>query len=235
MIDLHCHILPYVDDGASNTEEALELLKLEVKQGVEAVCLTPHLRDHMFTTPDNQIWENYQKLYATVNENSIPIRLFLSREYYYDSNFREIVRSGKVFSLGKNRVVLVEFSYNIDFDTLMEAAQYISAEGYTPMFAHVERYAVVQHNPDHLQELIQQGVFVQINAADVLGGGGWRIKHLCKQLLERDLVHVIASDAHDLECRYPQLEQCYRYLTKKYGVVVAECLLQRNPLSILSK
>lgn len=235
MIDLHCHILPYVDDGASNIEEALELLKLEVKQGVEAVCMTPHLRAHMFTTPDKQIWENYQKLYAIVKENSIPIRLFLSREYYYDSNFLEIVHSGKVFSMGKQRVILVEFSYDIDLGTLMEAAQYIDAEGYTPMFAHVERYDAVKHNPDCLKELIQKGVIVQINADDVLGGGGWRIKHLCKQLLEHELVHVVASDAHDLECRYPQLEQCYHYLTKKYGVVVAERLLQRNPLSILSK
>lgn len=234
MIDLHCHILPCVDDGACNTDEALDLLRMEAEQGVEAVCLTPHLRSHMFTTSDQQIWEAFQRFQSVAVKCRIPIHLCLGREYYYDSNFLELMKAETVFFFGSKRVVLVEFSYQVELCILKQAAIDILAANYTPMFAHIERYENIQKNPDFISELIALGVIIQVNADDILGDNGWKIKHLCHYLIKNNLIHVVASDAHDMVHRFPRMDRCYNYLHKKYGASVAKQLMNDTPLSILS-
>lgn len=233
MIDIHCHILPYVDDGAFDLDVALELLETEADQGVTQICLTPHLRQEMFETTDNKIRSVFERLQQTVEEEEIPIVLHLSREYYYDANFRKILASGQVIPMG-GRVLLVEFSYNSDFAVLEEAAQAVFAAGYEPMFAHVERYRAIQKEPELAFRLMEQGVRLQVNAGSILGTDGRYEKKTARYLLKNLSVFAVASDTHDPRFRAPNLAKCRKFLEKKFSRDYAEELLYTNPLSILS-
>lgn len=233
IIDIHCHILPYVDDGAVNLEEALALLQMEAQQGVTEICLTPHLRHKMFESSDEKILEKFFQLQDAAREQNIPIKLHLSREYYYDNKFREILREKKVIPMGGD-ILLTEFSYSSDYRTLHTAAEEILSEGYVPLFAHIERYRAFQDDPDCGGPLVEMGVVLQMNADSIIGRDGRKTKHLCERLLKTGCIHVVASDAHDTENRIPNLRKCADYLEKKIGRVGTHRLIYENPLAILN-
>ena len=234
MIDLHCHILPCVDDGAANTDETLELLQMEAEQGVEAVCFTPHLREGMFTTPDEKIREAFQRILRIADERGITPALYLSREYHYDSLFLRKLEEGTLLPMGARRVLLLEFSYTSDFDTLRNAAEQVMDRGYTPMFAHVERYRVIQREPGLAKALSRAGVIIQVNADSILGLDGWRIRRACNHLMDERAIHVVASDAHDPASRAVNLKKCGEYLIRRIGRANTRRILRDNPCEILA-
>lgn len=233
IIDIHCHILPYVDDGAANLDEALELLWMEAKQGVTGICLTPHLRHNMFESSDEKIREKFLQLQDAARDQNIPIKLHLSREYYFDDQFRRALSERKLIPMGGD-VLLTEFSYSSDYQTLHTAAAEILGEGYIPLFAHVERYKAFQDDPGCGIPLAEMGVLLQMNADSIIGRAGRKMKHLCQQLLKDGGVHVVASDAHDTENRIPNLRKCADYLEKKIGRAGTHRLMYDNPLAILN-
>ena len=229
MTDVHCHLLPYVDDGAHDLEEAAELLKLEAAQGVTTVCVTPHLRQEMFETPDEILRRQYERL-SKIAEG-FGITLCLSREYHYDGLFREKLHQHQILPIGRNGV-LVEFSYSDSRDQMLCAMGEILNSGYVPIIAHVERYAAT--TPDLISDLKNAGARIQVNADAVLGRDGRYAKKLAWTLLRADLVDVVASDAHDTAERPPRLAQCYKKLIKKLGAETASRLTERNPEMLLT-
>lgn len=235
LTDIHSHILPCVDDGAANTDEAIALLEMEVEQGVTDICLTPHLRRRMFEAEDTQVKARYQRLCEVSADRGLPIRLHLSREYFYDDSFRRKIQRRNLIPMGTHNVVLVEFRYSAPFEALDSAADEIKAFGYVPLFAHIERYEAIQKDPECAELLRKKGVLLQVNANAILGLDGWKIKHVCAKLIKTHNVHVIASDTHDPEARAPNMKRCADYLEKKIGWKDTQQLMYSNPLKILSK
>lgn len=232
-VDIHCHIMPYVDDGAATMEEALQLLTMEAEAGVTELCLTPHLRDNMFNSPDEKILYNFARLNQARQKAGIPVRLHLSREYFYDSRFKELLAARKVIPMGRKWFLLVEFSYNSPFSELADAAHRVKQAGFVPLFAHVERYHAIQQNPSKAAVLAEQGVRLQLNASGILGKDGHLMKKTCHTLLKERLIFAVASDTHDTVRRAPDLQKCGKYLEKKFGREYTEELMYTNPLSIL--
>lgn len=230
LIDLHCHILPYVDDGAATMDEAVELLELECEEGVSELCLTPHLHHEMFGTPDEKLREVFERLKQAACD--IPVQLNLSREYFYDAHFSALLKAGKVIPLGKSSL-LVEFSYRCGFEQMTEAAQQVKAAGLTPVFAHIERYAPIIDDPDNAARLLDMGVVTQVNSNGILGTDSRLEKKICQILLKKDYVRLVASDTHEPYRRIPNLEKCRKLLEKKYGGERAQKLMHTNPLAIL--
>lgn len=214
-------------------DEALELLEMEARQGVEVLCLTPHLRDEMFDTPDRKILTIFERLNQAKEENEIPIDLHLSREYYYDSQFRKLLAEGQVIPMG-NHYLLIEFSYRSPFEVLEEAAREVLDAGYHPIFAHVERYFTIQDDPEQAAKLIDMGVRLQLNTNGILGNDGHREKKTCKYLLKKRYIFAVASDTHDSSVRVPHWEKCRKYLERKFSREYAQELMHDNPLSIFS-
>lgn len=233
IIDIHCHILPYVDDGAANLEEALVLLRMEAQQGVTEICLTPHLRHKMFETPDEKIRDKFNQLRDAAWDERIPIQLHLSREYYFDEQFQKALKEKNVLPMGSD-ILLTEFSYSSDAQALHAAANEILDAGYYPMFAHVERYKAFQDDPECGRPLVEMGVLLQMNADSILGLEGRKTRALAERLLKTGCIHVLASDAHDSENRIPNLKKCADYLEKKIGRAGTQRLLYDNPLAILN-
>lgn len=233
-VDLHCHILPYVDDGAFRTKESERLLDMLYFQGARSICVTPHLRHRMFETPDEEILVQFDELQAYAAQRSYPVHLFLSREYHCDTRLQACLESGTVRPLGEGNSILIEFSQLHDFATILEWVARVRTNGYQPLIAHVERYPGLDGSLDRASELIQNGALLQMNASSVLGREGLRQARWSKKLLKESLIHVIASDAHDPMERPPLLDACHRYLRKKVGDAYADALMRDNPMQIIS-
>lgn len=233
LADIHCHLMPYVDDGAYDRDECLELLKMEAAQGVRTICLTPHLRADMFESTDEMVLEHFSMAEDLVREAGLPLKLYHSREYHFDRIFRKRLASGELRPLGEGDFLLVEFGGGHCAEEILEAVAMVRGAGWRPLIAHAERYYPLQGDWSFARELGAAGAFLQINAGSVLGREGLRQKQLCKRLLQNNLVDVIASDAHDVNVRAPELGACAQVLEKKYGRGTARRLLSSTPLAIL--
>lgn len=234
LVDLHCHILPYVDDGALRTEESEQLLDMLYLQGVRVICATPHLREKMFETPDEEIRAQFDELQAYAARRSYAVRLFLSREYHCDRLTRERMEQGSLLRMGAGNTVLLEFSQRHDYDYILSWIDDARTRGYQPLVAHVERYPALEGDLDKVSALIQKGAKLQMNAGSILGHEGLRQAKWSRRLLKESMIHVVASDSHDPVDRPPELDACQRYLRKKIGDACADALMRDNPMRILS-
>ena len=233
LADIHCHLMPYVDDGAYDWDESVALLRAEAEQGVRTICLTPHLREDMFETPDEEIEARFEQMRERIQKEALPLRIFHSREYHYDALFRSRLEARQLRPLGEGSALLVEFGRRHDQSDMRLAVQLVLTAGYTPLLAHIERFDPVREDPEFSRELTRCGALLQVNAGSILGREGWRQKLLCKKLLRQDLVFNVASDAHDLHVRPVELAACAEHIRKKFGEERATRLLCANPLSIL--
>ncbi len=235
MADVHCHIVPYVDDGAENTEEAVELLSMMCEQGIRTICVTPHLRTKLFESSDETVWEEFQSLKQTAEEMQLPVRLYLSREYYCDEAFlKRLDNRESIRPLGEGNVLLTEFSGRHSYEIILKRLEHVRRAGYQPLVAHVERYPALAGDISRVKELIRRGALIQVNAGSILGRDGIKQKWFCRKLMQDDLIHVVASDTHDPQERKPEMHTCARYLEKKMGFDYAQRVLKQNPLQILN-
>ncbi len=232
LVDLHCHVLPYVDDGAARKEESMRLLEMQYEQGVRTICVTPHLRQRMFESADEDIRLQFERLKERAGALPGPVKLFLSREYYADKGLLAKLEAGEVLPLGEGRHLLVEFSRHSEED-IHRYLDAVQSAGYTPLIAHVERYPALSGRPEAVEALKMRGCRIQINAGSILGREGLKQKHWSHRLLKLHLADVVASDAHDPQDRPPELDLCCRKLTRRYGEARARQLLCADPLHIL--
>ena len=234
LTELHCHILPYVDDGAQNLEEANELLLLQQEQGVTTIVATPHRRTHMFETPQEDVCRQFERLKEFAAQMTPPIQLLFGCENFCDTALEQRLREQSVVCMGDSSFVLIEFSGRHSAKELLAYTSLAVSEGYRPVIAHAERYPCVQENSELLEALIDAGAWIQINAGSVLGEDGLRQKWLCGRLMKQNLVHLIASDCHHMDMRRPNLGTCAAYVERKMGKAYAERIFYENPALILS-
>ena len=233
LVDLHCHLMPFVDDGAYDEEESLELLRMEVSQGVRTICLTPHLRAEMFETTDEEILRHFELVCRLAEEAELPLTLYHSREYHFDRILRKRLMERRLRPLGEGSTILLEFGGRHGAEEIMDAVKLVRRMGYTPLIAHVERTQPLQKDWSFAHTLRESGALLQINAGSILGREGLRQKLLCRKLLQQGLPSVVASDAHDIRIRVPELDRCAGFLEEKYGRALARRLLCSAPRAIL--
>ncbi|MCM1282936.1 MAG: hypothetical protein NC180_01075 [Muribaculaceae bacterium] len=232
MIDIHCHLLYGVDDGARTKEEALQMLRIAGQQEITAIILTPHYRHGMFSHPNETIEAHFLELKPEAEQ--LGITLALGTEYHVNSQIEEALASRRCRTLAGSRYVLSEYSHDSEYSYIYQMTEELTRHGYIPVLAHVERYACLMQNISLAEELRRLGAWIQLNADAVLGLEGRGPKRDCKRLLAEGYVDVIASDSHGVEKRGCHLQQCRDFLAKKFGGDVAEKLLQANPAMILN-
>ncbi len=232
MIDIHCHILYGVDDGAEDVAVSRKMIDRMAEIGVTDIITTPHFRHHMFAYPSEQIEEVFHiiKEYAATKQ----INLYPGCEYHVDHDIFDNLASRRVHSMADTSYVLTEYSYSSDLDRILHYTQELIMRGWQPIIAHVERYEVFQRKPLLIEEVIDVGALIQVNANAVLGLDGRGLKKTAKKLLDHGLVDFIASDAHDLDERSTHMDECFAYIRKKYGDETAQVLFEENARRILA-
>ncbi len=231
--DIHCHIIPEVDDGAGSMEEALALLEEEVRQGVGGIILTPHYRKRMFETPESKIYSHYKMLLLEASERFPELELKLGCEFHAHMDMEEELQHRKYISMAGSDYILLEFSGRHTKSFIKERVSAALMQGFTPILAHVERYPAITENIHLVEQLKSIGVRIQVNADSILGLDGFRIKSFCKKLLKNNLVDFIGSDAHNMQGRETHIGECADYVAKKFGADTARKIFVTNPRMIL--
>ena len=230
MIDIHCHLLYGVDDGAKTIEESAAMLQEAKEQGVTDVILTPHYRHGFFSYPKEEIESHFMKLYPIAEK--LGIRIFPGTEYHVNSYIVEAFDSGRCRTLADTRYILCEYSHDSEYSYIYQMTQELIFHGYIPVLAHVERYQAL-YDFTSVEELKNLGAWITVNADAVLGAEGGTPKRFCKKMLKEDYVDVIASDSHGIKNRVCHMKKCYEMVSKKFGNDYADKLFVLNPGKIL--
>lgn len=234
LIDIHCHMIPYVDDGAVDLKEAVKMLKMEYDQGVRTIIVTPHHRKRMFETPMAEIKKQFRILREAAWEYDQDLRLYLGCEFHAETDMVPLLRSGQVPTMAGSRYVLTEFSNRMDAFYIRERLYALLSSGYKPVIAHVERYDIMRENIGLVEELISMGAMTQINADSLIGKEGFGTKRFCRMLMKHGAVHFVGSDSHGSRERVSRLGEAYVYAEKKFGRTCAEEIFIKNPRRILT-
>lgn len=236
LYDMHCHIVPGVDDGADNMEEAVKMLKLEYEEGVRHIIATPHFRFNMFETPLETVLEQFEALKkeaAHIGDEGID--LHLGCEFHVNLNMAEMLREKKVLTMAGSRYVLVEFSGPAKKSQVRERLYSLVSSGYKPIIAHVERCSELRSDVGFIEEMVEMGAKVQINAESIIGKEGFRVKRFCTRLMKEDLLHFVGTDSHGSSFRVPKMKEAYAYVEKKMGEEYAEQIFIVNPAKLIKK
>ena len=229
LFDIHCHIIPGVDDGASDTKEALAMLRAEYEQGVRTIIATPHFRRGMFETPREEIIRQFELLKREAMKDQLGIELYLGCEYHANMEILKYLRNGMASTMAGSRFVLTEFSGRDDKSYIRGRLAALTACGCRPIIAHLERYDCLRKDISFIEELVEMGSYVQINAGSIIGESGFFMKSFCKKLLKADLVHFVGTDAHNMKYRPPKIKEAYSYIAKKMGQDRADTIFITNP------
>lgn len=227
--DVHTHIVPGIDDGAENEEEALSMLKTSYLSGVRDIILTPHYNEEMGYT-QNAV-SCCLKLNELAKSIAADMSLYIGNEIFYSSDTTQLLRNKKIATLADSKYVLIEFSYDISLKDMLFASNEIQLQGYWPVIAHAERYECMYRKKSP-ELLFHSGAYIQINAGSIISSK-LKTKQLIKKLLKNDLVSFIGSDCHGCKYRPPNIGQCALILEEKYGTEFANKLLYENPRCII--
>ncbi|MDD3414342.1 MAG: capsular biosynthesis protein [Bacteroidia bacterium] len=232
LTDMHCHLIPGVDDGAADERTAKQMLQMEYADGVRRIIATPHYRRGMFETPMETILKQFKVLQDLAAQVADDLQVELGCEYHSHLEMTEAMLVHERPTLASSPYVLVEFSSRHTYRNLWNQVCSLQQEGFEPIIAHIERYPCLREHPERLHDLADQGIFLQVNAGSILGEDGMGVKRFCKRLLQEELIDFVASDAHDTDKRRPNLGKCAEYVTKKMGSNYAQQLFQKNPAKI---
>lgn len=227
-IDIHSHILSAVDDGSKNLEQTIAMLNIACSQGISSMIATPHNMPGKGCPSTALVLAKVRELNRVAYEEEIPMTIYPGTEYYFREEVLELFLREEAITLGNSECVLVEFDPMAERTYFRNSLREILNTSYTPVIAHVERYAKVMEDISVLKELKKMGVLVQVNSASITGDNGLRTKICVKKLLKEHLVDFIGTDAHSDRHRAPYMEKCADILYKKYGAKYADALLGDN-------
>ena len=233
MIDIHSHIVFEVDDGPKTIEDSRALLEESYRQGVRTIISTSHRRKGMFETPEAKIEENFKQVQELAKEIADDLTVLYGAEIYYTSDILDKLEQGKIPRLADSQYALIEFSMITPYKEIHTALSNVLRLGVTPVVAHIERYHCLENDEKKVRDLINMGCYTQINSSSVLKpklfGDTYKfMKKRAQFFLEKDLVHFVASDMHNLDPRPPYMQEAYQIISKKYGESHAEQLIRKN-------
>lgn len=227
--DIHCHALCEVDDGAKDEAMMQQMLDAEYADGVRYLCFTPHYHPGYYGY--NEV--RAEQVFARAVEYCAKypdMRLLLANELHYTPECVSWLKAKLCRRVGHTRYVLVDFNDAEDRDVIVKALSRMSSSGYTPILAHAERYRKL--NVATVKTLKQDGILIQINSGTCFGDFGLRARVQAKQMLSKKLVDFVATDAHNLTNRAPQLQRGYRYIAKKYGTEYADDVCREHAVNL---
>ena len=231
MVDIHSHVLYGVDDGARTLEESLAMVRMAAESGTTDLVATPHASPTHRYDPE-RIEERLAKVAAAAGNAP---RLYSGCDFHlsYD-NIQDAIGHPQKYTINHKRYLLVEFSDLLIFNNTQEIFARLQDAGMIPVVTHPERNALLRQRIEPLALWVEAGACVQITAQSLLGDFGSRAREFCETLLDRRLVHFVASDGHDCERRPPRLDAARIWLKKHHGDGLADALCVANPRATLT-
>lgn len=235
MIDLHSHILPGIDDGAPDMATAIAMARAFVDDGVEVVACTPHILPGLYNNTGPAIRAAVARLQNELDQQSIPLRLVPGADNHIDPDFVGGLKSGRLLTLADSGYVLVEPPHHVVPARLEDLFFSIQVSGYTPILTHPERLTWMSSRYDIIRKMFRAGVWMQITSGSLAGSFGREARYNAEKMLGEGMVHILATDAHDLRRRSPDLGRGRALAAKLLGPGEADNLVLHRPKAVLDK
>lgn len=231
MIDIHCHILPEVDDGPKSWDVSREMCRMAVADGITHIVATPHANDRYHYDREHlvAVLARLRGLAGNAPKLTLGCDFHLS----YD-NLQAVLAHPARYSIQGSNYLLVELSNYSVPPQISDCFQQLGDKGITPILTHPERNPILQRTPKRVLEWVMQGCAVQVTASALTGSWGEKVHSVAKWLLEHAAVHILASDAHDANHRVPMLSEARDAAAEVSGAKVAAALVEDNPQAVVS-
>lgn len=218
MIDLHCHLLPAVDDGPENLEESLDMVRYAISQGITHLLCTPHHNNGRYENEKQAVIEAVLALQTEIDQRKLPLTLLEGQEVRVTGELMADLENDRLlFTDLENTYLLLEFP-TMDVPTYSENLFFeLRTKGIVPVIVHPERNAIFREEPDLLLPYLEMGCLAQLTAPSIVGIFGKSIQKTAQLMVERNLVQMVASDAHGINKRTFYLKEAYEMLGKLYG------------------
>lgn len=234
MIDIHTHILYNIDDGPKTKEETIKMLHMAIKEGTKTIIATPHYICGANKYTKKGLIDRYNEIVTYIEEENLPLNLILGNEAYLDENIVEALNNGSCNTLGDSRYVLTEFYNNAKIDFVKPILYKMMLNDYIPIIAHVERLIFELEDIEKAEELLDIGCLLQMNARSIVKPKSRKDKKIIYKLLKDEMIHFVASDAHNTKSRKPELKKAYSIVSKKFGQVLADNVFINNGQLIIN-
>lgn len=240
LIDLHCHMLFGVDDGATDLNTTKKMLEIAYNDGIKTICFTPHFKIHHFKDDEeimqynNKIVENFRIVEEYAKKTFPDLNLHLGNEIMYHSDICDSISREKCRSIVDSKYILIEFRHNTsDFD-IKNSVMNLTRKGYIPVIAHVERYSAFSKSFSFFEEIKDLGAMMQINSNSITKFKIGKTARFISKVLKKQLADIVATDAHDEKAIIPCLSKAQNKIEKRYGKEYAKKLFHDNPAMIIT-
>ncbi len=235
MIDIHCHILPGMDDGPGSLREALDMCRAAAADGIKTIVATPHFKHGTYEFTDRMVLDSVNILQTAARGEGLDLRILAGAEISVSPEMPAYLTRGRHLTINNNgRYFLAEFpplSVPPNWEGFLLS---LISLGFVPIIAHPERNDWFMNHPDTLVSAVDRGLMVQITAMSIVGGFGLEVRDFSDYLLTHNLVHAIASDAHSPDFRRPALSEAVRITADLVGAERAEALVTTVPEAIIT-
>ena len=233
MIDIHCHILPEVDDGPKSWDTAVEMCRMAAADGITHTVATPHANDRY--AYDRKYLSGLLDQLRAKLDPALPLQFSLGCDFHLSfENLERVLEQPHTYTIGETDYLLVELSNYSVPTQLSQCFTRLGDRGLTPILTHPERNPILQQTPQRILEWAEQGCLIQVTGSALTGLWGERPEAIARWLLERSAIHVLASDAHDTKRRIPNLSAARQAAEKIAGNEYAQALVEGNPGAIVA-
>lgn len=234
-VDIHCHMLPGIDDGAADWQTALEMARMAVADGIHKVIVTPHQLGNFSQNRGADIRHLTQQFQQVLIEHRIPLQVMPGADVRIEDGMIDGLTSGQVLSLGDLREhVLLELPHELYFP-IEGVLSELNRLGMTGILSHPERNSGILREPELLLPLVEAGCLMQVTAGSLAGSFGPSSQHLGEWMLSEGLVHFIATDAHGIKSRRPLMRRAYERVAKLVDEQTAQDLCVHYPALVANK
>jgi len=231
-VDIHCHLLPGIDDGSSSWQDTLAMARMAAADGIGVIVATPHQLGNYGQNDGEMIRQHTAKTQEFLDQHQVPLRVLPGADVRIEPDLVAMIRRGEVVTLGDHRRhILLELPHEIylPLDGLLGQ---LKRAGMVGILSHPERNGGILGRPDVLAPLVEAGCLMQVTAGSLVGTFGPQIQKFAHWMVQEQLVHFVATDAHGPKSRRPLMQRAYECVVQLVGQDIAEDVCCHNPASV---
>lgn len=233
MIDLHCHLLPGIDDGAKDLDAALEMARMAVADGITIVACTPHILPGVYNNSGPSIIAATARLQHEIDQAGIPLQLVSGADVHIAPDLAARLGEGLALTINRSRYLLLEPPHHVLPPRMEDHVFGLQTAGYVPIITHPERLSWIENHYPLIRRLVYSGNLMQLTAGSLMGRFGRRPRYWAERMLDDGLCHLLATDAHNSKQRAPQMSDAREFVARRLGAEEATNLVLRRPQAIL--